>query len=122
MVPRLTATAPAWRDRAALAASYENLFRGVFHGPEEGSAVLTRAGRGGGAARLHPAVPEAWGAERLRQEPCRGRGAEGRGVGRFLMDAAKVKSKTSRNNTRARAFSERAGFREDHVALVRRLE
>ena len=58
--------------------------------------------------------------------------AEGQGVGRFLLASAEVWGrehgaveimlKTSWFNTHAREFYAYAGFQEDHVALVRRLE
>ena len=58
--------------------------------------------------------------------------AEGQGVGRFLLDSAErwgrghgaveLMLKTSWFNTHARGFYAHAGFQEDHVALVRRLD
>ncbi len=58
--------------------------------------------------------------------------AEGHGVGRFLMEAivgwaherraVEIMLKTTWDNTRARAFYAQAGFQEDHLALVRRLD
>lgn len=132
LAPRLTATAPAWRDRDALTAGYEDLFTGALHEPEEGSAVLIAVdgqGRPLGFTLLYwnPNERSAF----VKDLAVTGE-AEGQGVGAFLMEAivawarargaAEIMLKTSWYNTRARAFYERAGFREDHVALVRRLK
>ncbi|SMB90593.1 GNAT family N-acetyltransferase [Deinococcus hopiensis] len=132
LAPRLTATAPAWRDQAEMTAGYEGLFTGAIHEPEEGSAVLIAQNPEGqpvGFTLLYwdPKARSAFIKDLAVSER-----AEGLGVGQFLMQsieqwakdkgAVEIMLKTSWYNTRARSFYERAGFQEDHIALVRRLD
>ncbi|GGK42770.1 hypothetical protein GCM10008955_40710 [Deinococcus malanensis] len=132
LAPRLTATAPAWRNQAEMTASYRGLFTQALHEPEEGSAVLIAQNPQGqpvGFTLLywHPKERGAFIKDLAVSEE-----AEGLGVGRFLLQsieewakargAVEIMLKASWYNTRARRIYERAGFQEDHVALVRRLD
>nr|WP_280527622.1 GNAT family N-acetyltransferase [Deinococcus humi] len=132
LAPRLTSTAPAWRDQAQMTAGYEPLFRQALHEPEEGSAVLVAEGTEGqplGFTLLywHPTERGVF-----IKDLAVTADAEGSGVARFLMEAierwsrsrgaVEIMLKTSWYNTRARSFYERVGFQADHVALVRRLD
>ncbi|PNY80801.1 GNAT family N-acetyltransferase [Deinococcus koreensis] len=132
LAPRLVATAPAWRDQGAMLAEYPPLFAQALHDPGDDSAVLVACcplGRPLGFTLLywHPHERGVFVKDLAVSEA-----AQGQGVGRFLMAAAEawgrqrgaveLMLKTSWFNTHAREFYAHAGFREDHVALVRRLD
>ncbi|GHF44960.1 GNAT superfamily N-acetyltransferase [Deinococcus metalli] len=131
LAPRLVASAPAWRDRAAMLAEYDELFTAALTDPEPGSAVLVALldGQSAGFTLLywHPHDQGVF-----IKDLAVSADAEGQGVGRFLLTAIEewgrqqgaqeIMLKTSWFNARAREFYAAVGFREDHVALVLRLD
>lgn len=131
LAPRLVASAPPWRRQDDLLAEYDVLFAAALTDPEPDSAVLIACADGQpvGFTLLywHPHERGVF-----VKDLAVSADAEGQGVGRFLLDAVErwgrhqgaveILLKTSWFNGRARDFYTSLGFREDHVALVLRLE
>lgn len=131
LAPRLVASAPPWRRQDDLLAEYDVLFAAALTDPEPDSAVLIACADGQpvGFTLLywHPHERGVF-----VKDLAVSADAEGQGVGRFLLDAVErwgrhqgaveILLKTSWFNGRARDFYASLGFREDHVALVLRLD
>lgn len=132
LVPRLVAALPHWRSAEAALTRYDALFREVLsaealaHDDQTAVLVAERGGQPAGFVLLYLLRDE--GAAFVKDLAV-SEAAEGQGVARFLLDGVRawasahgcreVQLKTNWNNTRARAFYERAGFEAEYVMLVR---
>lgn len=130
LAPRLVAALPAWRDRQAALAHYATLFRQVLEDADDTAVLIaTRGGQPAGFTVLYLLAHEH---AVFVKDLAVSEQAEGSGVARLLMEVVysyarehgcrELRLKTDWNNGRARAFYERAGFRNESVTLVHTLD
>lgn len=136
LVPRLVALdLPRWRDAEAIRRHSERLLREALEDPTEGTDVLVAEDANGPLGFVHvETVRDFFNGEEQGYVAnlAIARAAEGRGVGRALMDAAEqwTRSRGMRrmslyvfaSNEHARGFYARVGYAEDSLKLVKVLE